>query len=304
MSTSVIENVQINNTELYFSISKNQKNKPIILYLHGGPGDSCIPLTKKFNAELENTFTFVNLEQRGSGLSYYRFSETEDLTMKVILDDIYEFVLYLLKRLNQRKLVVMGHSWGSVLGMLFIQAHPELISQYIGIGQVINMKKTIEAQKDFLTSQNKVNHKISRLDFDRNPEYASVTLTKKIVSNGGSIYGAKNYRKLILPFIFSKDYSLTDLIHRLQGSKQSIQFFWKDLMNINFENKLNYEVPILFCEGRNDFHVTSKLVSEYAEKITSPCRIMWFENSGHFPQWEEASKFNCDITKFLNNEHK
>ncbi|MBA1394106.1 alpha/beta hydrolase [Lactobacillus sp. XV13L] len=198
----------------------------------------------------------------------------------------------------------MGHSWGSILGLLFIQVHPELVSQYVGIGQVVNMKKTIEAQKAFLTKQNKANPKISRLDFDKDSVAVSLTLTKEIVSHGGSIYGAKNYRKLILPFIFSKDYSLKYLIHRLQGSKQSIQFFLKDVMNINFENQLNYDVPILFCEGRNDFHVSSKLVSEYAKKISSPCRIIWFENSGHFPQWEEASKFNCDITKFMNNVHK
>lgn len=298
-STSIIEEVKINNTKLVFSISQNQQKKPIILYLHGGPGDSCIPLTKKFNADLEEDFTFINLDQRGAGLSYYPFSEEENLTIQVILDDIYEFICYLLERLKQEKLVIMGHSWGSALGLLFIQEHPELVSQYIGIGQVVDMKKNIQCQKVFLVEKMKNITAIERLNLEQEPVSAILFLTKKIVAYGGSLNGHKNYRKLITPFIFSKDYSLWGLIHRLRGSEQSIKFFMEELVELSFNDCLSFKVPITFCEGRNDFHVSSKLVAEYAKKIVSPNQIIWFEQSGHFPQWEEPTKFNREIKTLL-----
>ncbi|WP_294602457.1 hypothetical protein, partial [uncultured Lactobacillus sp.] len=102
-------------------------------------------------------------------------------------------------------------------------------TQYIGIGQVVNMKKNIALQKAFLRTKMKNTAKLDQLDFVHEPTKASLKLTKMIVAYGGSIYGAKNYRKLIGPFISAigpfisaKDYSFKDLIHRLQGSKQSI----------------------------------------------------------------------------------
>lgn len=299
MSTSIIENIKLKGVELFFSISQNQKNKPIILYLHGGPGDACIPLTKKFNSDLEESFIFVNLEQRGCGLSYYQFSKEENLTIQVMLDDIHQFVLYLLERLKQDKLILMGHSWGTVLGLLFIKKYPELVSQYIGIGQVVNMKKNMQYQKDFLKETMRHTNAIDRLDFTNDPISSSLSLTKKIVSYGGSVMGSRNYRSLIVPFIFSKDYTVKNLVHRLQGANQSILFFWEELLAINFENDLTFKVPIIFCEGRHDHHVSSELVSEYSKMITSKTQIIWFEQSAHFPQWEEAAKFNQVIQSII-----
>ena len=292
MSDSIIENLEINGIKLSFSISKIQENKPIILYLHGGPGDACIPLTKKFNSELEESFIFVNFDQRGAGLSYYPFSKDKKITIDDILDDIYQFVIYLLGRFNQEKLILMGHSWGGALGLLFIQKYPELIYQYIGIGQVVNMKKNIELQKRFLENKLGNTNTFDKLDFDNELISSSLKLNKKVLSNGGSIYGEKNMLKLITPLFISKYYSMKQFIRHFKGSYQSVNSLWSYLLELNFENVTNFDVPIIFCEGRYDNHVSSLLVSEYACKITSPVEILWFEKSGHFPHWEEADKFN------------
>ena len=301
LSRSKVESVELNGTELFFSINSEAVDKPVILYVHGGPGDACVPLTKKYNSELEDDFTFVNLEQRGSGLSYYPFPESEkgQLVIEDMVEDIYLFTLYLLERLNQKKLILMGHSWGSVLGLLFIQKYPEFVSYYVGIGQVVNMKKNIEYQRAFLKDKMPQNDFIDQLDLEGNLFDSSLILTKKIVSFGGSVYGAKNYRQLTLPFIFSKDYSLRNLIHRIKGSNQSIHYFWMELLDIDFESCRRFEVPILFCEGKNDYHVSSDLVSKYAKTIETENDIIWFEKSAHFPQWEESGKFNRVIKELF-----
>lgn len=299
MSQSTIEHVELNGTTLFFSINDDQRDKPLLLYLHGGPGDACIPLTKKYNGELEDAFVFVNLDQRGAGLSYHRFSSMESLTIDVIVEDIYQFVLYLLERCQRKTLILMGHSWGTILGFLLIKQYPELFSHYVGIGQVVNMKKNIHLQQDFLATKLKRIPKINTLNVEKEPIATSLSLTKKIVSIGGSIYGAKNYRQLITPFLLSKDYSLRQLIQRLQGSNQAIRLFWAPLLTIDFESWQQFNVPLLFCEGKHDYHVSSALLAEYVTTIKSHTDIIWFENSAHFPQWEESTAFNRQLIAFF-----
>lgn len=293
MSTySVIEKIKINDINLFFSISKHQdSNKPILLYLHGGPGDSCIPLTQKFNSDLEKEFVFVNLEQRGAGLSYYKFNSSDNLSIETIVNDIYLFIKYLLGRFNQKKLILVGHSWGTVLALKLIQQHPELIVRYIGIGQVVNMKKNIDFQNFFLNEKGVTGVNID-LEDEQSMIKDSLFLTKLVVKNGGSLYKQNNYTKLIFPFIVTKVYSITDKINRIKGANQSIHCFWKELMNVNFENVNEFSIPIYFIEGANDYHVSAEIVNDFSKKIKSPTTIIWFENSGHFPQWEEPKKFN------------
>ena len=299
MSQSIVESALINGTKLFYSINKQTEKKPIILYLHGGPGDACIPLTKKFNANFEADFTFVNLEQRGSGLSYYPFSTEEELSIQTILEDIYQFIIYLLEENDQEKLILMGHSWGSVLGILLISEHPEVISKYIGVGQVVNMQKNLALQKVYLKEKKGQGKLVDSLNFAGEPISSSLTLTKKIVSSGGSLFGKKNYTKLILPFVFSKDYSMRDLVHRIKGSNQSIFAFWEELLEINLEQLTEFEMPLLFCEGRNDYHVPSTIAFDYFSTIESPKKLVWFEKSAHFPQWEEPEKFYQEVSAFI-----
>ena len=74
-----IEYIEINDTKLCISIRTKKSNNPILLYLHGGPGDAALPLVLKYNEQLEEIFTVVILEQRGAGKSYYPFAKNENI---------------------------------------------------------------------------------------------------------------------------------------------------------------------------------------------------------------------------------
>lgn len=139
--------LQINGVLQYVSIRAERKNAPLLLYLHGGPGDAALPLVMKYNRELEKSYTVVIWEQRGAGKSYYQFREA--VTIDDFLQDLYELTKYLLDRFAQAALYLLGHSWGSVLGLCFIQLHPELVHTYIGCGQVVNMRKSCQEAYDF-----------------------------------------------------------------------------------------------------------------------------------------------------------
>lgn len=287
----------VNGVAQYLSIRSEKENTPLLLYLHGGPGDAALPLVLKYNKDLEEYFTVVVWEQRGAGKSYYPFAEDETVTIDTFIEDLHQIVLHLQERFGQEKVYLVGHSWGSVLGLRFIKEYPQYIHTYIGCGQVVNMKKSCQAAYDFAMEQAdaKTRQRLEGIDCSYTGGHWMEDLlfvTKQVVKHKGSLYGKKNYNTLIAPFLFSKYYTLSDLAKRIKSSEQSIERLWQELMQIDFEDTVRYEVPVLFAEGRYDRHVSAGLVESYYEKIQSEKRLVWFERSCHFPQWSEWGKFN------------
>lgn len=287
--------LKINGVLQYVSIRAERKNAPLLLYLHGGPGDAALPLVMKYNRELEKSYTVVIWEQRGAGKSYYQFQEA--VTIDDFLQDLYELTKYLLGRFAQAALYLLGHSWGSVLGLRFIQLHPELVHTYIGCGQVVNMRKSCQEAYDFACRHagKKEWKRLQKIDCTYTADSWLKDLlfvTGQVVKHKGSLYGQTNYQKLITPFLGSKYYTISDLIRRQKGSLQAIQYLWQELMQVNFEGQTRYQVPIILIEGRHDSHVSSALAKKYFDTIETKKKFYWFEESCHFPQWSENERFH------------
>lgn len=98
---------------------------------------------------------------------------------------------------------------------------------------------------------------------------ALLYLTKLVGKFGGSLYGKTSMNSLIPPFLFSKKYSITNLINRPKGSLQGIEYLWKELMEVDFTDIMCFDVPVAFIEGQNDFHVSFELVYNWYCNITS-----------------------------------
>lgn len=293
--------INLNGVPQFVSIRAEKRNAPLLVYLHGGPGDAALPLVMKYNKMLEQQFTVIVWEQRGAGKSYYKFNDS--VTIDVFLNDLHALVNYLLARFHQSSLHLIGHSWGSILGLQFVQAHPELVRTYIGCGQVVNMRKSSKAAHEYALAHadKKSLEKLMGIDCSYQADsWLSDLLfvTRQVVKHKGSLYGRTNYNDLVLPFLFSRYYTLTDLIRRQKGSLQSIQQLWQEVMLTDFEGRTRYDVPIIFIEGRYDAHVSSALAKEYCDRIETTKQFYWFEKSCHFPQWSESERFNkllCDL---------
>lgn len=289
--------IPLNGVEQYISMRAKKEHAPLLVYLHGGPGDAALPLVCKFNQELENFFTVIVWEQRGAGKSYYPFTEKSNVTIDTFIEDLQQLICFLLKRFHQEKVYLVGHSWGSVLGLRFVSKYPEYVHTYIGCGQVVNMKKSCQIAYDYAleNADAKTKRKLEKIDCSYTGNHWMKDLlfvTKQVVKYKGSLYGKRNYNSLIIPFLFSKYYGILDLGNRIKGGQQSIQYLWQELMQTDFENVIHYEVPIIFVEGRYDKHVSSDLVEQYCKRIQSEKQFIWFEHSCHFPQWSESKKFN------------
>ena len=291
----------LNGVPQYVSICAEKENAPLLLYLHGGPGDAALPLVMKYNKMLEQKFTVVIWEQRGAGKSYYKFDGP--VTIGVFVNDLLALVEHLLARFHQSSLYLLGHSWGSILGLRFVQAYPELVRAYIGCGQVVNMRKSSKIAYDYALehADKRSREKLLGIDWSYQGEgwlKDLLFVTKQVVKHKGSLYGRTNYNDLVLPFLVSRYYSLPDLIRRQKGSLQAIQSLWQEVMQTDFEAQTQYGAPIIFIEGRYDSHVSSALAKEYFDRIGTKKQFYWFEKSCHFPQWSESERFNelmCDL---------
>jgi pimeloyl-ACP methyl ester carboxylesterase len=129
--------VRIGGIEQWIRIRGEDRSNPVLLILAGGPGNSLTPLTSVFRA-WESQFTVVQWDQRGAGKTYGRNGVREEpMTIARMRDDGLELTRFLLERLDNPKLVLLGHSWSTVLGVLMVKAHPELYYAYVGTGQVV-----------------------------------------------------------------------------------------------------------------------------------------------------------------------
>jgi pimeloyl-ACP methyl ester carboxylesterase len=160
------------------------------------------------------------------------------------------------------------------------------------------MKKSSRIAYEFALEKNKGNLKIYEKLKSIDCSYVGESwlndllfVTGQVVKHKGSLYGRKNYNRFIVDFLLSADYGLKDLLNRQRGSLQSIKFLWQELMTIDFEDITKFAVPVVFMQGRGDYHVSSELVYEWYEALRSPKQFHWFERSCHFPQWEESQKF-------------
>jgi pimeloyl-ACP methyl ester carboxylesterase len=117
-------------------LTRGEPGRPVLLFLHGGPGMPAMYLHHEFGRELERQFIVVHWDQRGAGKSYNKNILPEMMSVRQMMNDAEELISILRKRHLTDKIYLAGHSWGSYLGMLLVSENPGLFHAYVGIGQV------------------------------------------------------------------------------------------------------------------------------------------------------------------------
>ena len=144
-----LEAPMINGARQWVQIRGEDKENPVILFIHGGPGNAMMPLNAMFQPLWEEDFTVVQWDQRGAGKSVSDPYSGAPIPMgsdiQQYVDDAVEVAQYVLSETGHQKLIVIGHSWGSVVGVRLAQQRPDLLHAYVGTGQVVDMLETERA---------------------------------------------------------------------------------------------------------------------------------------------------------------
>lgn len=142
--------VPVEGGRLYLELRGADRSAPVLLWLHGGPGGAERPLFRYFNADLERHFRVAYLDQRGAGRSFHPKAPASDLTIRRHLDDLDEVVQHLLVTQSVDRVILLGHSWGTLLGMLYAYEHPKKVSAMVSVAPVVSPLRNQQEQVEFV----------------------------------------------------------------------------------------------------------------------------------------------------------
>ncbi len=293
-------------------LTRGYDQNPILLFLHGGPGSTEIATASCYQQNLEQHFLVINWDQRGAGKSYH--SNDPSLSVAQLIADTTELIKLLLEKFNKRKLYVLGHSWGSALGLLVASKHPELVHGYIGVGQLVdgleNERLAFEhVQKLAYRDRNRL--AISHLRHSGFPPYnynvrALLTQRSWLYWFGGFFHDRGKALRYALNFLTSKNYTVWDKLNYSKNLAFSLRQLWPQVEKINLFNDVpSVRVPVLFCLGKYDMTTPSALAQRYFEVLDAPSKhLVWFSQSAHCPNLEEPDIFAKTIWEWLEKLNK
>ncbi len=300
--------IDIRGSKQYIKIKSENIDNPVLLYLHGGPGISYTPIINYYLDDLKEEFTFVMWDQRGTGKSDDGDVPYEFWTIDNMVEDANEVTKYLKEKFGKEKIFIIGNSWGSILGMELVDRYPENYHAFVGTGQIVNMLKNFEESYNLLYDEavNEGNkrrvkylEKIGKPEIGVNSDKNVSKYIKYLIykTNRSEISKLRGAFDSVFVTFNSYDPILQDI--RRKNKEQLIL----NLFEVNLKNQIpKVDVPVYFAVGRKDFHTPYTLVEDYYEHIKAPYKeLIWFDNSAHAPEIQEAKKFIELMNKVKND---
>jgi pimeloyl-ACP methyl ester carboxylesterase len=299
--------IEVNGIKQGMFIRGENPQNPVILYLHGGPGNPMLQFISylETNERLEKYFTVCYWDQRGSGMTYSKSTDPSTMTVEQMVDDTHKVTGYLRERFGQDKIYLLGHSWGSYLGVKTIEKYPENYLAYIGIGQLSNQKESERLAYDYMLSHAKdindldVIEKLERYDPNADDfpslEYLIKARTATLDKYGvGRLHQGLTFQDILRTFLVFKGYTLKEKINWFLGADFSmIQLYdrvWKE--DNLFESSVIFKIPFYVVHGIYDYSVSYTLAKEYLGVLEAPKKeFITFSNSAHSPNMEEPELF-------------
>ena len=301
----VREAVTIGGIPQWITVRGKDLNNPLLLYVHGGPGDTMMGVSWSFQRPWEDYFTVVEWDQRGAGKTYASNDwETVKPTMKIerFVEDAEEMVQYLRAKYHKRKIVLLGHSWGSVIATELAQRHPEWFSVYVGTGQVVDTRQSERLGYEETLKEAQAAHNAGAVqDLKALAPYpetsGSISFDKTmkerkwLVHFGGYTWRNTNdhYEDLMR---LSPDYTDADVKGYEKGDEKSPRVIWGEFSEVNFWKRNVFRCPVVLLQGSHDLNVSHELVRRWFATLQAPSKkLVWFPNSSHMPMMEEPGRF-------------
>jgi len=286
--------------------------KPALLILHGGglplPGVA----SRKDYSLLSENFLLVFWDQRGTGKSAHSQLNAKTMSIGKFLADVQEITEYIKRTYNKDKLYLLGHSWGSMLGMLSVIEHPENYYAYAGVSQQIHVSSSDEQVYRDLYSQaiNQGNTSLQRkLDDLGPPPYQLnnwlqlrelVARSNGLVSGQGEIGLFGMLARMFGSYLANRDYGLFEMFRVQRNLNTVMSYIYDDMISYDMRKVSSLEVPVILFQGKHDLNSHPDIARKWFEKLHSTDKT-WidFDASAHMPMWEESEKFQLELLRLL-----
>lgn len=292
------ETVEIGGVNQWIYAAGTSKEAPVLLWLDGGPGGSELGTVRRYLGPLHEHFIVVCWDQRGTGKTRRSVKSLKGVTVERYVEDVIELARNLTARFGREKIYLLGHSWGSIIGVMAAVRAPVLFAAYIGVGQQVN---SIE------------NDRIGwQMVHDGALAAGDIKVAKTLEAYGKPPYeeGSKYfylfrrlYRYSPHPpkpsgfdstwYFRAPEHSLRDKIAVYHGLVEGVSEVYPQLADLDFERDVAHlECPLFIVNGRYDLTCVADIAARWFEKVQAPIKeLIWFENSGHNPCYQEPEAF-------------
>ena len=275
---------------------------PLLLKVHGGPGQAEMA-TAGLNGLLEDDFVVVEWDQRGSGKSGSAIEPVTAMNLTQLVADTIELTEHLTQRFGKHKIIVVGHSWGSVLGLMAAQRRPDLFSAFVSTGLIANFAEGQQVAYRFLLDESKRRgnaRALTELHSLGSPPYAGTDGIAKWGRCGrwlgefGAVWHSPEKFDRVRWMLAAPEYSWPEKLSFSRAAGRSFQLLYPELMSVNLSEMVpRVEVPVFIAEGRHDRLAPAEIAERYFTDLIAPRKEWaWFDSSAHFPQWEQRALFH------------
>ena len=277
------ETPEINGIRQYIQIRGADKKAPLMLFLHGGPGASMAGLCHVMQPEWEHHFTVVNWDQRNACKTYLANKSnaaaiSQSGTLEDYMADIDAVIAYLHTVYDFEKIILMGFSWGSLIGAEYAKRHGETVSHYIGVGQFIHYIDGLHYSCEWLRKVVKdAPADVEKINAFENsiPDPPQMTPAFMNSLQGFSMLGAKYIAKdgrafPIKSLLTSPFLRFGEKMAMVHGNPKLFSGTYQTMLSHDFRNNLHFDMPVLFVSGDEDFVCPNELLAQHFGQITAP----------------------------------
>ena len=277
------ETPEINGIRQYIQIRGADKKAPLMLFLHGGPGGSMAGLCHVMQPEWEHHFTVVNWDQRNACKTYLANKSnaaaiSQSGTLEDYMADIDAVIAYLHTVYDFEKIILMGFSWGSLIGAEYAKRHGETVSHYIGVGQFIHYIDGLHYSCEWLRKVVKdAPADVEKINAFENsiPDPPQMTPAFMNSLQGFSMLGAKYIAKdgrafPIKSLLTSPFLRFGEKMAMVHGNPKLFSGTYQTMLSHDFRNNLHFDMPVLFVSGDEDFVCPNELLAQHFGQITAP----------------------------------
>ena len=269
---------------------------PVVLFVHGGPGNPLSPYSSTIYGSWEKDFTLAQWDQRGAGRTFGRNPASADqkLTVEQMTRDGIEVAEHLLRRLGKRKLILVASSWGSVLGVHMAKARPDLFDAYVGIGQLVSYRDNQSASYRKVLDLARAagdSATVEKVEALGPPPWSNPR-NFGILRRSTRTYEAKT--SAAAPESWWKPSPLYATAEALAAYEAGEEYSYLQFVGTNGDGMLStvdlpslgpeFGVPVYLIQGSEDLVTTPDVAKHYFDSIRAPAkRYILLRETGHDP---------------------
>jgi pimeloyl-ACP methyl ester carboxylesterase len=303
----------IGGIDQWLTVRGQDKANPIILFIHGGPAAPLTPSIWQFQRPLEEYFTIVNWDQRGAGKTYGEADPeaiSDTIHIARYVEDALEVAEHIQQHYQHDKVILMGHSWGTIVGMKAALKRPDLFHAYVGIGQIISTPANERISFEYGLAQAKAHgHTAALQELESIAPYPGtepITRERIIIARKWAQFygGLTAYRETSSYYfqapLLSPEYGDEDRAAIDQGNLFTLGRILPEFLEVDFTHIHAFPIPVFMFMSRHDYTTPSEPTAAWLAQVDAPTKqAVWFERSAHMIPWEEPGKLLVSLLEFV-----